>query len=498
MALLEIKNLSFSYPNSKNNVLKNINLTVNEGEFCVLIGKSGSGKSTLLKLLKKEIAPYGNLNGEILFSSEKIGFVNQNVESNIVTDTVLGELSFAPQNYGKSREKINLKVAEVSNYFNLNNYIGEKIENLSGGSKQIISLASVMTMSPNILLLDEPASQLDPVSAENFVNTVIKLNKEQGITVIISEHNIANVLPFADKIIVLENGSVSFCGTPLKTAKFLVESDSEIKDVLPPYTFLTEDREIYFSNAKKFADKIKEKSAEPYVKGEKSLVAKNISFAYKKGLKDVFFSLDYSAEKGKINTIIGANGSGKTTLLKCLSNVLKCYSGKIKAKGKTAYLPQNVQTLFLKDTVLEEVPDKNILKKFDLDKYEEQSPFDLSGGEAQRLALAKVISLNADIILLDEPTKSIDVVFKNDFANMLKELAKSGKTIIIVTHDLEFAGKYSDVVSFLFDGKIIASAPRREFFSSLDVYTTSLSRLTNGRAVSLSDVEVAKWKKVLK
>lgn len=491
MALLEIKNLSFSYPNGKENVLKNINLAVNDGEFCVLIGKSGSGKSTLLRLLKKEIAPYGNISGEIVINSENIGFVNQNVESNIVTDTVLGELSFAPQNYGKSRNEINLKVAEISNYFNLNNYIGEKIENLSGGSKQMISLASVMTMSPDILLLDEPVSQLDPVSSENFINTVIKLNKEQGITVIVSEHKIENVLPFADKIIVLEDGKVSFCGTPEETAKFLVESDSEIKDVLPPYTFLTEEREISFSRAKKFAEKIKEKNITPYVKSEKTLVAKDISFAYKKGLKDVFFSLDYSAEKGRINAIVGANGSGKTTLLKCFSKILNCYSGKIKTKGKTAYLPQNVETLFLKDTVLEEVENIDILKKFNLEKLAEQSPFDLSGGEAQRLALAKVISLDADIILLDEPTKSVDVVFKKEFSGMLKELANNGKTIIIVTHDLEFAGKYADLVSFLFDGKIIASSPRREFFSSLDIYTTSLSRLTNGRVVSLDDVEVA-------
>lgn len=490
MALLEIKNLSFSYPNVKENVLKDINLTVNDGEFCVLIGKSGSGKSTLLRLLKKEIAPYGNLSGEILINSKNIGFVNQNVESNIVTDTVMGELSFAPQNYGKSRNEINLKVAEISNYFNLNNYIDEKIENLSGGSKQMISLASVMTMSPDILLLDEPVSQLDPVSAENFINTVVKLNKEQGITVIISEHKIENVLPFADKIIVLEEGQVSFFDTASKTAKYLVDNNSEIKDVLPPYTFLTEDREIYFSKAKKFADRIKEKSVSQYVKGEKSLVAKDISFAYKKGLKDVFFSLDYSAEKGKINAIIGANGSGKTTLLKCLSKILKCYSGKIKAKGKIAYLPQNVQTLFLKDTVFEEVPNTEILKKFNLLNLSEQNPFDLSGGEAQRLALAKVISLDADIILLDEPTKSVDVVFKKEFANMLKELANEGKTVVLVTHDLEFAGRYADRVSFLFDGKIIVSSERREFFSNLGIYTTSLSRLTNGRAVSLDDVEV--------
>lgn len=491
MAVLEIKNLTFSYPSSDNNALSGINLSVNEGEFCLVIGRSGSGKSTLLRLLKKEIAPFGKIDGEINLCHDKIGFVSQDIESNIVTETVRGELAFAPENMGAPKNKINLKIAEIANYFSLGGVINNKIETLSGGMKQMAALASVMTAEPKILVLDEPTSQLDPVSAENFINKIVKLNKEQGITVILSEHKIDNILPLADKIIVLDGGKVAFCGAPNEAVNFLIDTDNELCAMLPTYTLALLSHPISFADAKKHADEITPKSNITYQKREPALTAKSISFAYGRGQRDVFFSLDYAAEKGKINAIIGANGSGKTTLLKCFSKIYKCYSGKIKACGKTAYMPQNVKTLFLFDTVGEEVSSIEILNQFSLGGFENQNPFDLSGGEAQRLALAKIISIGADIILLDEPTKSIDCVFKTELAEILKSLANSGKTIIFATHDLEFAGRYADNVSFLFDGEIITSAPRREFFSSLDVYTTALSRLTSGTVVSLDDIEVA-------
>ncbi|MDE7124133.1 MAG: ATP-binding cassette domain-containing protein, partial [Eubacterium sp.] len=226
------------------------------------------------------------------------------------------------------------------------------------------------------------------------------------------------------------------------------------------------------------------------VENDTALSAKGICFAYKKGLPDVFFSLDYKAEKGKINAIVGANGSGKTTLLKCLCGVLKCYGGKIKANGKASYMPQNVQTLFVCDTVRDEVHDEKLLMRFGLDGLAERNPFDLSGGEAQRLALAKIMSVDCDIMLLDEPTKSVDAPFSIEFAKMLKVLTEKGKTIIIVTHDLEFAGRYADNTAFLFNGKIVANSSAREFFSSLSTYTTSISRLTGGKAVSIDDIEV--------
>lgn len=491
MALIEIKNLIFSYPDATENALAGINFSVEEGEICLVIGKSGSGKSTLLRLLKKEIAPYGNISGEINLKTDSIGFVNQNIESNIVTDTVRSELAFAPQSMGKSREKTSLIIAEAASYFNLGGVFDKKTESLSGGTKQITALASAFTAGAELLILDEPVSQLDPAAAEEFINIILKLNREQGTTVLISSHRIENILPYADRVAVMEAGKIIFCGTPAETAEFLIGSGNDMKAALPPYTQVFRGNPIDFREAKRAAYELICKEKEIAGKNDNTITVKGICFTYKKGFPDVFYGLDYRAEQGKINAIVGANGSGKTTLLKCIGGVLKCYGGKIKAKGKTAYMPQNVQTLFVKDTVFEEIENEELLIRFGLTNLADRNPFDLSGGEAQRLAFAKILSVNADILLLDEPTKSVDAPFAAQFAEMLRELTNDGKTVIITTHDLEFAGRYADNAAFLFDGKIAASAGSREFFSMLETYTTSISRLTKGKAVSVDDIEVA-------
>ncbi len=492
MALLEVENLKFSYSDTPEKALNGVSFKMNDGELCLVIGKSGSGKSTLLRLLKKEIAPFGVQEGSIRLERENIGFVNQNVQSNMITDTVLGELAFTLENEGLNSSDISLKIAETTSYFNLNAVIHEKTDKLSGGMKQLLSLAAVMTAEPDVLVLDEPLSQLDPVSARHFVNAVLRLNRERGITVIISEHRIEELLTAADKVLVLDSGKSVFFGTQQQAANFLIESKSDLAEMLPPFTLVLKGNPIEYSKAKQLSESINIKNETVSARGEAALTARNISFAYKKGLPDIFFSLNYMAEKGKINAIIGANGSGKTTLLKCLSGILKCYSGKIKRNGKTVYMPQNVSTMFIRDTVLQEIPQQDIRIRFNIENLKNRSPFDLSGGEAQRAALAKIISLDADIILLDEPTQSADAVFKKEFAAMLRALCSEGKTVVLVTHDLEFAGRYADHISFLFNGEIAASAPRRAFFSKLSVYTTALSRLTGGKAVSIDDTEVQK------
>ena len=491
MALIEIKNLIFSYPKADENALNGIDLSVAQGEICLVIGKSGCGKSTLLRLLKKEIAPFGNISGEIAVKTDSIGFVNQNIESNIVTDTVRSELAFAPQSMGKSREKTALIIAEAASYFDLCGVFDKKTESLSGGTKQITALASAFTAGAELLILDEPVSQLDPAAAEEFINIILKLNREQGTTVLISSHRIENILPYADKVAVMEAGKILFCGTPADTARFLMGSGNEMKAALPPYTQVFKGNPIEFREAKRAVSGLIYKDGIIASKNEAATTVKGICFTYKKGLPDVFYGLDYKAEQGKINAIVGANGCGKTTLLKCIGGVLKCYGGKIKSNGKTAYLPQNVQTLFVKDTVFEEIGNGELLSRFGLERLAQRNPFDLSGGEAQRLALAKIISVGADILLLDEPTKSVDAPFAAEFAGMLRELTNEGKTVILATHDLEFAGRYADNAAFLFGGKIAASAPARAFFSMLETYTTSVSRLTKGRAVSVDDIEVA-------
>ena len=490
MALVEIKNLTFAYPGSEKNALCGVDLSAEAGELVVVCGTSGGGKSTLLRLLKKEIAPYGKLSGRIEAENCEIGFVGQNVESNIVTDTVLGELAFALECRDFTDKEISLKIAQAASYFNLNKYINEKTDSLSGGVKQLLALACAASVNPRLLLLDEPCSQLDPISAQNFKNTVLRLNRELGVTVVASEHS-PQLLPHADKILFLENGKAQFCGCPEEFAHYLLENEMPFSLILPPYTRLLKSRTLDFAAARREIADVQARPCEDIQKHAAAVTVKNLAFAYGRKQPDILFGMDYTAEQGRINAIVGANGCGKTTFLKCLAGILRPYGGKIKKNGKTAYLPQNVQTLFLYDSVNKEVNSKALLSRYGLDAFRQRNPFDLSGGEAQRLALAKIEQTGADILLLDEPTKGTDPVFRAKLAGILKAWCAAGKTIILSTHDLEFAGRYADNVAFLFGGNIVCTERRRKFFAALDIYTTSLSALTNGRIVSIDDAEVS-------
>ncbi len=489
MALVEIKNLTFAYPGAGQNALCGVDFTVKEGELIVVCGPSGGGKSTLLRLLKKEIAPYGKLGGQISIKACETGFVSQNVESNIVTESVLSELAFALECRGFTDKEISLKIAQTASYFNLNGYIRKKTDSLSGGVKQLLALACAFSVNPELLLLDEPCAQLDPISARNFKDAVLRLNRELGVTVIASEHS-PELLMHADKILFLENGRAEFCGGKEAFADYLLDNKKAFRLILPPYTRLLKSRTLNFAQARGEMAGIRETPLEKAEKRPYALTVKKLAFAYGRKQPDVLFGADYTAEQGRINAIVGANGCGKTTFLKCLAGILRPYAGKIKRSGKTVYMPQNVQTLFLYDRVDREVQDEEILRRYELEAFKARNPFDLSGGEAQRLALAKIEQAGADIILLDEPTKGTDPVFREKLARLFSEWCSAGKTVLLSTHDLEFAGRYADRVSFLFDGSMVCTEGRRAFFAALDIYTTALSALTGGRIVSVDDAEV--------
>ncbi len=494
MAQIEVEGLSFTYPGCKGKALDSVDFQLGAGELCLLMGKSGSGKSTFLNLLKSDTAPAGQMQGEVKIGTGNVAILKQHVESNIINDTVFGELSFLPANMGLGRKEVLCKIAETANYFNLTDYVDAKTDSLSGGVKQILALACAMSAEPSVLLLDEPTSQLDPVSAELFINTVLKMRREAGITVIIIEHRADALLEEADKIALLDEGKMRFCLPPREAARELTEKDYEIKEILPSFTLALPGCPVSFKEAKaKISElKIKEDTEEENTKPEKALTAKSLAYAYEKG-KYVLFSLNFTAYKGKINALVGANGTGKTTLLKCLASVLQPQWGKVKGSGKTAYLPQNIESLFLEETVREEAEgDDKLLQEFGLEAFAERSPFDLSVGEQQRLALLKVIKSGAEILLLDEPTKSIDAVFKKQLGEMLLKFAAGGKTVVLALHDLEFAAMYADYVSLIFNREIVCTEKTKKFFSMFGMYTTSLSRLTNGRAVSLKDIDLDK------
>ena len=516
---IKIKNLIFSYPNSEKTALNDINLTVNQGEFVTICGKSGCGKSTLLRHLKPILTPHGKTSGEIYFNgksiydlsdreqAENIGFVMQNPDNQIVTDKVWHELVFGLESLGINSAEIRSKAAEMASFFGIQNWFYENVANLSGGQKQILNLASVMVMNPTLLLLDEPSSQLDPISAHDFFTMLERINTELGVTIILSEHNLSEVFPLSDKVVVMEDGKITAENTPYKIGEELKQNSM--------FAALPTPTKIYYSlgnnsgncpitirEGHKWLEKqqINEhfefKSEKNRINTEPILELKDVWFRYEKNSDDILKGLSFKVHENEFYAIVGGNGVGKSTALSVISKINKPYRGKvfINDDTKVAVMPQNPQSLFLKKSVLEELYDavfdvekekrKNeieyVMKLCELDNLLENHPYDLSGGEQQRVALAKMLLRKPDLLVLDEPTKGFDACFKRKLAMILKSLQKNGMTVLMVTHDIEFCAEYADICAMFFDGNIVSEAPPRKFFAENNFYTTSAKRMADG------------------
>ena len=516
---IKIKNLIFSYPNSEKTALNDINLTINQGEFVTICGKSGCGKSTLLRHLKPILTPHGKTSGEIYFygksiydlsdreQAENIGFVMQNPDNQIVTDKVWHELVFGLESLGINSAEIRSKAAEMASFFGIQNWFYENVTNLSGGQKQILNLASVMVMNPTLLLLDEPSSQLDPISAHDFFTMLERINTELGVTIILSEHNLSEVFPLSDKVVVMENGKITAENTPYKIGEELKQNSM--------FAALPTPTKIYYSlgnnsgncpitirDGHKWLEKqqINEhfefKAEKNRINTKPILELKDVWFRYEKNSDDILKGLSFKVHENEFYAIVGGNGVGKSTALSVISKINKPYRGKvfINDDTKVAVMPQNPQSLFLKKSVLEELYDavfdvekekrKNeieyVIKLCELDNLLENHPYDLSGGEQQRVALAKMLLRKPDLLVLDEPTKGLDACFKRKLATILKSLQKNGMTVLMVTHDIEFCAEYADICAMFFDGKIVSEAPPRKFFAENNFYTTSAKRMADG------------------
>lgn len=451
MEACNFKNVSFAYPDRTEKALDSVSFRIEKGELCLVIGQSASGKSTLLKLLKKEIAPYGVLDGEVNVSGT-VGYVSQYYDESLVTDRVRSELEFSPVNAGMSTEEIELLVAETAAYFNLESKLDSEISTLSGGEKQILSLASVMIMQPDILVLDEPASQLDPFASAAFFDMVRTMHRDFGTTVIMATHTLGAVWDMADSALLLDSGRMLIKNDKNAVSEYIKNNSHPMRAALPDYQHNTSDESGETS--------------------EVVLKAKGLYFAYEKG-KDILKGTDITVYKNKINVIVGTNGSGKTTLLKVLCGVKKAYRGKVKTDCRISMLPQNVHDLFTHDTCGEEVEFGELTDTLGISDIKDCHPYDVSGGQAQRLAIAKVLETGADIMLLDEPTKGVDCVHKAELGALLRRLCNEGKTVAVVTHDLGFASEYADYASFLSQGRIIANMPKSQFFSKLRFYKSA-------------------------
>ena len=541
MVHFQIENLTFSYAAAKGkHSLQDVNLTIEKGEYIVLCGKSGSGKTTLLKHLKSVLTPSGKRSGTILFNSipmeqvsqrdqsSKIGYVMQNPDDQIVTDKVWHELAFGLESLGTDQKAMRARVAEMACYFGIQDWFHRDVANLSGGQKQLLNLASIMAMQPEVLILDEPTSQLDPIVASDFLNTVRKINMELGTTVIITEHRLEDIFPYADRAIVMDGGKVIADDTPRNIGRLLWEQKNDMFAAMPtpvrvfygaagegncPVT-VREGRtwlsRSFPEGAKKNAistDLLPEEIESP------ALSLKELWFRYEKNSPDILRGVSAEVAAGSLFAIVGGNGAGKSTTLKAICGICKPYRGKVKIFGKPiekyksaelfqnclAMLPQDPKSLFVAKTVREELEEmtreqakiSEIAAVCEIENLLSSHPYDLSGGEQQRAALAKVLLTNPRLLLLDEPTKGIDSFFKEKLANILCKLKEQGITIVMVSHDVEFCAKYADSVSMFFDGQVLTTDTPRRFFGNNSFYTTAANRMSRhvfSMAVTAEDV----------
>lgn len=548
-SFLEIRELTFAYPGEEKRALNHVSLTVEEGEFLVLCGRSGCGKSTLLTHLKTPLTPHGKRKGEVLFcgrplsevdsreQSRKIGYVLQNPDNQIVTDKVWHELAFGLESLGCPSGEIHIRVAEMASYFGIQDWFYKNVADLSGGQKQLLNLASIMAMHPELLVLDEPTSQLDPIAASDFLETVKKINRDLGTTIIMTEHRLEEVFPAADRVVVMEEGEIFAEGTPAWIGQTLRESGHDMFLAMPvPMQIYARTKDgaglpcpITVRDGRKWLDKVCShrnipkngkgagKQQEKEHRGgetEAVLECRDVWFRYEKELPDVVKGLNLSVKEGEFFCLLGGNGTGKTTTLSLLSRLQKPYRGKIFLKGRDirrygkqelfrgllGVLPQNPQALFVKKTVEMELFEmlggpkerKNDEYHLSMDKREaaagiakithldgllHRHPYDLSGGEQQRLALAKILLLRPRILLMDEPTKGMDNYFKEELAEILALLKEQGVTIFMISHDIEFCAGHGDRCGLFFDGSIAASGTPEEFFSGNNFYTTAANRM---------------------
>ena len=527
MNILEIKNLSFRYNLGNEPVLNNINLNIEQGEFITVCGKSGCGKTTLLRHLKTAISPYGEKTGDILFQGKalsetdkyiqtsRIGFVSQNPENQIVTDKVFHELAFGLESLGTDSHEIRLRVAEMASFFGMQSMFDKNISELSGGQKQLLVLASIMTMKPEVIVLDEPTSQLDPIAAEDFINMLLKINRNLGVTIIIAEHRLDEILPYSSRVIVMEKGNIIIDDNPENVClKLKSDNNSLIKSMpIPSQIYIESGYENSFCpltvrDGRNWFLKCNENVTDKYyVYDEKTsdetedilIKVKDIYYRYDRKSRDVLEGVNLDIKDGTILGILGGNGTGKSTLLSVIAGLQKQYSGKIVNRNdvKIAMLPQEPEMLFVKNTIYEELAEMKsdktdeVIKLCNIENILDRNIYDVSGGERQRAGLAKILLTDAQLLLFDEPTKGMDNEFKSEFGKLLYKLKEAGKTIVIVSHDTEFCGEWTLECALMFNGDIIVRNNTREFFTNNNFYTTISNRIAGDiliNAVTKEDV----------
>lgn len=523
MPAIEVRSLSFSYAGADAAVLEGLDWSVPQGAFALLVGGTGSGKSTLLSLLKPEISPAGECTGELRVlgesaadmdvraSAERVGYVFQDPENQIVCETVWHEMAFGLENLGMSRDEMRRRVAETSYFFGLEDWLHRDTDTLSGGRKQLLSLAAVLALRPRVLLLDEPTSQLDPVAEKNFLHALFRVNRELGCTVVVATHQPRPMLEYATCAYRIEGGRVR----EVADIASLGHREELFSGEVPGWGASRRAKNGVFSSAsgqpgsldprggapgaKKGlkSDKSAEFGAQILPQGDSGAPSRaggcrilpkmhagpattlaGSWFRYDRASGWVLRGLDAAFSAGAVHAVVGGNGCGKSTMLSVLAKTVKLQRGHMeRGAGSAALLPQNPKALLVAETVRDELMEWASTCGYDeavareraaslgLSGLDGRHPYDLSGGQRQLLALAKLLLIGPELLLLDEPTKGLDLASRRIIARALRGHAEAGGTVIMATHDLDFAEQVADDIAMMFDGEIACMEPPADFFS---------------------------------
>ena len=523
MPAIEVRGLRFAYPGAEAPVFEELDWRVPQGAFALLVGGTGSGKSTLLSLLKPEISPAGECSGELRMlgesvadmdvraSAERVGYVFQDPENQIVCETVWHEMAFGLENLGMSRDEMRRRVAETSYFFGLEDWLHRDTDTLSGGRKQLLSLAAVLALHPRVLLLDEPTSQLDPVAEKNFLHALFRVNRELGCTVVVATHQPRPMLEYATCAYRIEGGRVDevadiaslghreelFSGEVPGWGASRRAKNGVFSSVSGQLGFLDPHRGASGAEKGLKSDKLAEFEAQILPQGDSGAPSRTSGcrilpkmragsattlagswFRYDRASGWVLRGLDAAFSAGAVHAVVGGNGCGKSTMLSVLAKTVKLQRGHMeRGAASAALLPQNPKALLVAETVRDELMEWASTCGYDgavareraaslgLSGLDGRHPYDLSGGQRQLLALAKLLLIGPELLLLDEPTKGLDLASRRIIARALRDHAKAGGTVIMATHDLDFAEQVADDIAMMFDGEIACMEPPADFFA---------------------------------
>jgi energy-coupling factor transport system ATP-binding protein len=534
--MIQIERLTYHYPHATEPALSDISLQISQGEFVLMSGVSGSGKSTLLRCLNG-LTPHfsgGLVAGKVVVGgvdvvaagpeamSRRVGFVFQSPDNYALLDQVEAEISFGLEQAGIPPAEMRLRVEEALDLLELAPLRHRSLETLSGGERQRVAIAAALALRPQYLALDEPTSQLDPYSAQEVLEALIRLNQELGLTVVLAEQRLERVLRYADRLIVLSEGRLILDGPPAETitASPLRPPLAQLAGWLgwrPVPLTIKEGQRMAQATLAQFDRRPTPGRATATSEGGKPLLeASHLVYHYGRtaALQDVSLTVG----RGETVAVMGRNGSGKSTLLRCLVGQLRPGRGEVRLDGRSiagqsvaqicrqvAYLPQNPDDLLFAESVLDELGTTwanhglnqaafpltapALLAQLGLTAVAGAYPRDLSTGQRQRVALGAVMVTTPPLLLLDEPTRGLDYLAKQQLITLWRQWQAAGLGLLIVTHDVELAARIADRVIVLSQGEIIAQGPASDVLAASPHFAPQMTRLFPGQGwLTVEDV----------